>query len=419
MEAYECVIAWDAGPLSSSRDCLLRSLWAARPDPGVRTVSAFGLADRLSVDKFDDSWYARRLAALASNFALPVSPALYEPAKFIKICKDRNLPPRAVDEFFAASRECVLLRSRQGFLRCIASGLRAWGKFCVLLGEAHFPVNPSRVVQFACVCRDAGTFGQYLSHIKLGCELTLHPTDWWGDHRLRRARDGIKKGSFVFKGPKLGVSGEMLLALVANAGIWIPERFFCVLSWVFLLRARSEASALTRARPSVLSDRFNPVPVNGIGVVGDRLVIRLRSRKNKVDGDTIVRSCVCAGGADVSARVPSTVCPVRVLWPWIESRCEVGDRLFSDNIANRAQSWLQVALSVRGVACFSKYTLHSLRRGAAQALVEKGGGLATLLKAGSWRSSAFKTYLDFMGLEDSVVRLSVQSLLDIDEEDAI
>ena len=61
-----------------------------------------------------------------------------------------------------------------------------------------------------------------------------------------------------------------------------------------------------------------------------------------------------------------------------------------------------------------KYTLHSLRRGAAQELLSKGGDLAVLLKAGGWRSSAFRAYMDEMDIQNTVATANLQTLLDID-----
>ena len=65
----------------------------------------------------------------------------------------------------------------------------------------------------------------------------------------------------------------------------------------------------------------------------------------------------------------------------------------------------------------SEYGLHSLRRGSAQTLVQNGGDLATLLRAGSWNSGAFKSYLDMVGLESRVVAATMNALVDMDDGD--
>ena len=61
--------------------------------------------------------------------------------------------------------------------------------------------------------------------------------------------------------------------------------------------------------------------------------------------------------------------------------------------------------------------LHSLRRGAAQALHNNGAHLSTILLAGGWRSSAFRAYMDLHGLEKEVVSASLSTLIDLDEEE--
>ena len=300
----------------------------------------------------------------------------------------------------------------------MASALRAWGKFCDMLGEDHFPVAPTRAAQFAGVCRDEGTYSQYISHIKAACDHVKSPTQWFEDAKVKRMRDGIKKSALVFKGPKLAASVEFLKKIAVKVDGCLPERFFCILSWAFMLRAQSEASGLVRAPDEKFVDRSAQVAYDGaIGLVGNSVFIRLKSRKNRTGGDAIERSCVCINAEGTSAHVPNAICPVHVLWPWAVNRASPGARIFEENIAYSASIWLRVAAETHRLEHFEKYTLHSLRRGAAQTLVAKGGDLATLLRAGSWKSSAFRAYLDLVGVENAVVAASIQSLFDFDEED--
>ena len=118
----------------------------------------------------------------------------------------------------------------------------------------------------------------------------------------------------------------------------------------------------------------------------------------------------------MSAYIPAVICPVHILWPWVCKNASPGGRLFFDNIAARAASWLGIALEARCIPHAEKFTLHSLRRGAAQALVKGGGDLPTLLKAGGWRSSAFKAYMDLMGIENAVFTASVNKLIELDDD---
>ena len=56
-----------------------------------------------------------------------------------------------------------------------------------------------------------------------------------------------------------------------------------------------------------------------------------------------------------------------------------------------------------GVARAQHYRLHDFRRGQAQDLADAGMPLATILKAGDWRSAAFALYLDLPGIEAKAV----------------
>ena len=73
-----------------------------------------------------------------------------------------------------------------------------------------------------------------------------------------------------------------------------------------------------------------------------------------------------------------------------------------------------MALAARDVPAAESFGLHSLRRGAARELVDQGD-LATLLRAGGWKSAAFRSYLDLVGVEDSVCQVGLTALLNADE----
>ena len=60
------------------------------------------------------------------------------------------------------------------------------------------------------------------------------------------------------------------------------------------------------------------------------------------------------------------------------------------------------------------YWLHDLRCGHAQDMVDNGGRLCEILKAGEWSSPAFKAYLDLDAVEQAVL---VEAYLDESEEE--
>ena len=323
-----------------------------------------------------------------------------------------------INIYLSAASFMITLRGKQGSLKSMASGLRAWAAFCDALAVPHFPVDPFAASQFCCVFRDPGTYAAYVAHLKSACALLGFPTDWAECPKMLRARKGLEKAALVFKGPRLAVQGTAI-ARFALRTIWTEERFFCILSWCFMLRASNEASALVRdPEVSVLGNLFLPLPegVRGaIGLINNTLCIRLRTRKNHIFGDCIRRSCTCVNPQGVSAYLNDLVCPVHVLRPWVMRKAPPGHPLFGSNIARRALIWLRIALEALDTPQAKFFGLHSLRRGAAQQLVAAGGDLATLLRAGGWRSSAFKSYLDMIGLENRVITATLHSLVDLDQ----
>ena len=188
-----------------------------------------------------------------------------------------------------------------------------------------------------------------------------------------------------------------------------------------MLRAKNEGTGLrfVSERADIL-DESSPLPEydrGWVGKFGPQLVVKLKSRKNKMFGCVIVRSCVCKGSAGVSGHVPSVLCPVHVLWEWLLRNVRVGQLAFNERTAPSALRWLRIALLARGVKDAGKYGLHSLRRGSARALVENGGDLATLLQAGGWKSAAFTSYLDMMGVEATVFEQGCDTLLAVDSDE--
>ena len=61
---------------------------------------------------------------------------------------------------------------------------------------------------------------------------------------------------------------------------------------------------------------------------------------------------------------------------------------------------LRSAAHLGGWAQATKLGTHSVRRGAARAILEAGGSFSQLLRAGQWHSTAYKLYLD-MGREET------------------
>ena len=180
------------------------------------------------------------------RYRLPLCPKEYKPSEHIQVIR-RGATSSALHRYVSLGRQVLLLQSNKGSLKPMASALRAWGSFCDALGAAHFPISGEVTSRFAIIYREPGALVQYVSHLRSACLVLGHPVDWHADHRIKKVTDGIQKSGLVFKTPRLGVAREMMARLAPPCQNATPERFFCVLSWVFMPRAQSETSVLHRA----------------------------------------------------------------------------------------------------------------------------------------------------------------------------
>ena len=69
-----------------------------------------------------------------------------------------------------------------------------------------------------------------------------------------------------------------------------------------------------------------------------------------------------------------------------------------------------------GMETHSKVGTHAFRRGMAQDIIDAGGSLAVLLRAGDWRSTAFLTYLRESQPQEAAVAQVVINLSDSESE---
>ena len=123
-------------------------------------------------------------------------------------------------------------------------------------------------------------------------------------------------------------------------------------------------------------------------------VLSLARRKNRERRTTIVRKCWCQ-----RSRV---TCPVHALGAWFNSH-PVGDAPWAGWCATSVRSALRSALRHAGVGNADAYGTHAFRRGHAQDIVEFGGRVTDILKAGDWQMPAWMRYLDVEKLERQAV----------------
>ena len=170
------------------------------------------------------------------------------------------------------------------------------------------------------------------------------------------------------------------------------------ISRAFLLRVPSGALPLQwRGRHSTIS------------LLDDVATITLARRKNSLTPVAASRKCTCDAA-------PPLLCAVH----WLQRLHEAGpysdQRLFAITKNGFATAIKTLAKDV-GFPDAEYVGTHSFRRGMAQNVLDNGGTLATLLKAGDWNSKAFQVYLRDTQLQDTAVSNLVISISDSEDED--
>ena len=194
-----------------------------------------------------------------------------------------------------------------------------------------------------------------------------------------------------------------------------------------------------------LAEESEPRQQAEIWISRNAVVLRLKRRKNKPQGSRfrasiyivfsnvvrhvwrrLVRTCWC--------HKCKLTCPVHVLGRWLRRglacgvwgvccianrrTVPVGDKPFSVRPAS-ALADMRALLAEAKVKNAWEYRTHDLRRGHAQDLVEAGGTLAEVLRAGEWRSAAFANYIDQEMVEANAVLESHFSDSDSDSDECM
>ena len=137
-------------------------------------------------------------------------------------------------------------------------------------------------------------------------------------------------------------------------------------------------------------------------------MIKLTRRKRMAPGSRPVRACTCDEYArdSLELRIPQLLRPARQLWPAARRRAPVRDPLFPGWKGKRALSDIRASAAGRNRSRGEKLGTHSLRGGAARAILGAGGSFSQLLRPGQWRSYAYQLYLD-LGREEASTMASV------------
>ena len=276
-----------------------------------------------------------------------------------------------------------------------ASGLRAWGVFCDLMRiPSHFPAREQDVERFSGVFRNPATYSLYLKHLRFAHRLLRLPTGWHTDAVKQLERGAAKCRPEPVRRPAILAPEARRVIKAAMARNDVEMAAMYAIARLYMLRVPSECIPLQVAGGH-----------SEIHTQEKAASIILFRRKNFQTPTVVHRHCVC----ETEGR---TLCGVCWLVEWIRGMGpRPSGRLF-DITATTFTKHLRRDVLSAGVAQAPKLGSHCWRRGMAQDLVNAGGSLATLLRVGQWKSSAFCMYLS----EHSVDELAISKLI-IDHSD--
>ena len=392
---------------------MLRDLWDAvhaygprpdssvniRPSSGVHpTLDAFSLAEQIRGDSAEESAVGTHHSREARTLGLdgqdgpPGGPS----KRMKKLMQDAKAPAE-IREFMDSGRMLNVLKQTDLSLACVSSGLRCWGVFCDLNMLPHFPPTEISVLRRSAFFPPGRTFRMYLAHLVKGCQLNDCDSTSWLTERVRGVAKGLAKSKDNSFATRPAISKDQLCQLVRAFSLRDEFSLLAALGWIFLLRIRSEAIPMRRRLPTEDMSEYGQARSHSVlGLVGRCLVLKLHRRKHMSSGAILRRSCCCEGfnpdGDEL--HIPQLLCPVCSIWPVVRDRVVVGDLIFpSLQSVNLIRHLRSRGTQLRWPAA-EKLGTHSLRRGAARALVAAGGTFAQLLRAGQWHGNAVRLYLD-------------------------
>ena len=288
------------------------------------------------------------------------------------------------------------------------SGMRFWRWFAVHILGYEGDVLPPRLdglLAWSRLFRCHQTFGNYVSYVKLACEIKGDCVDVFGHPSLRRAKASIEKRRLFVPCTPTWVSLAVLQQLVTCVLVKPELRELVMLfvaSYAFLLRLPSEG--IPMAAHTAPAGCQTPV----LSVAESSVTLWFPTRKNKLWPSQQVRACWC--------RSCTLTCPVHVLGAYMRA-LPAGTQPFAHIRASQALLALRELLAELHIPNAGVFRTHDFRRGHAEDLRRGGSRLYEILAAGDWKSGAFLAYLDRVSLERDQVIEAQTGFSDSDAED--
>ena len=121
------------------------------------------------------------------------------------------------DAWVRLARVRAIVGSIAGSKESALSGMRAWCSYhtnCLKRSEPAFPPKLDDLVAWSDLFRHPKTFGNYLSYVRVACELLAKPCGVFGHPSLKRAKQAIAKRQLFVPQKPMFVHIEMVQRLV-------------------------------------------------------------------------------------------------------------------------------------------------------------------------------------------------------------
>ena len=133
-----------------------------------------------------------------------------------------------------------------------------------------------------------------------------------------------------------------------------------------------------------------------VTIEGDVIRVMLTRRKCSSVPVLLERQCCCR-------RSGKSLCAFHKMRPVVDRVSKAGqNRLFDVSPQGFLRKLRELAAQC-GIPEAGSLGTHALRRGMARDIVDAGGSLATLMRAGDWKSAAYAQYLRENQIEDKAV----------------
>lgn len=189
-------------------------------------------------------------------------------------------------------------------LQSMRSALRMWAGFACVMRLQPWPPTLDGLLSWSLLFRCAGTFGNYVSMLRTVCALTRQPLGVFCAPEIARAKIAINKRRLFLPREQMFIRRSLVERLVSADGASTAFKCMVVLAYAFLLRVPSEALPCRLGQEGI----FLAGVKSCLSFGGDRVTLRLRSRKNKPGGSTLYRQCWCKSSF--------ATCPVHRLQEW-------------------------------------------------------------------------------------------------------